>query len=283
MKRSFLWLILLLLWISSVRSESASNLTVNYLDVGQGDAILVLCDGHSMMIDSGDYPYSDQVLSFMESSLPDRQIDYLVCTHPHNDHAGSLNDILTNFTVGKVYSNVTDSDLPGFRIFAHTLRQKKKSLTVPPFGLALPLGSASVTFLSDAEAYMSENDSSLMVRIVYGNTAFLFMGDAEAVAEERLRITGQDIRSTVLKVGHHGSSIAATEAFLAAVGPESAVISVGADNGFGHPDEKTLLRLENAGVNIYRTDMNGTVTAISDGVQVTFITERDPIAGGEAE
>lgn len=283
MKKAVIFIILLLLSASFACCESLSGLTVTYLDVGQGDAILVQCDGQAMMIDGGDYLYSLQVLSFLKNSLPDNRIDYLVCTHPHNDHAGGLNGILSAFTVGKVYANVTDSDLPGFRFFAHTLRQKKKSLTVPPFGLSLPLGAAQVTFLSDDEAYMSDNDRSLIVRVVYGNTSFLFMGDAEAVAEERLRITGQDIGSTVLKVGHHGSSIAANDAFLDAVRPQFAVISVGQNNDFGHPDAETVHRLENAGVKIYRTDLHGSVTAVSDGFQVTFTTEKDPLAGGEAE
>lgn len=251
-----------------------SSFAVHFLDVGQGDSALVLCDGAAMLIDGGEADQSSFLYSYLRD-LDIRYLDYLVATHPHADHVGGLSGAVQIAQVGTALSPVSDWDTKTFQSLKKYLAAQDVDFTVPSPGDAFALGSASVTVLGPLKDYDEVNDTSLVLRIDYGSTSFLFTGDMERSAEADLLEAGTDLRATVLKVGHHGSETSTSYPFLREVSPAYAVISCGAGNSYGHPDEDTMSRLRDAGVTVYRTDLQGTVICESDGESLTFTTERD--------
>ena len=253
--------------------EERADFEIHFLDVGQGDAALVLCDGHAMMIDGGKAADSQLTYAYLAQREIDH-LDYVVCTHPHDDHAGGLAGALNYATADVALCPVTEYDTVAFRNFTKYLDRQGVALTVPAAGDVFRLGSAEVTVLGPTGEYEIVNDGCIVLKIEYGETSFLFTADAELGEEQALLAAGGDLRSTVLKVGHHGGETSTSEEFLRAVAPEYAVISVGKNNGYGHPSEGVLGRLKDAGVELYRTDLQGTVICTSDGKAVTFRTER---------
>ncbi|MBQ8432874.1 MAG: MBL fold metallo-hydrolase [Clostridia bacterium] len=253
---------------------------VHFIDVGQADAALVICDGRTMLIDGGNRDDSDLIYSYLRKQGV-TYLDYVVSTHPHEDHVGGLAGALTAADAGVVLSPVTSFPTAAFQNFVNRVRARGLSLTVPKAGDSFLLGSALVTVLGPVQAYDDVNNSSIVLRIVYGETSFLFTGDMEQEAERDLFESGVELRSTVLKVGHHGSNSSSTYRFLRAAAPAYGVISVGKDNEYGHPTESVLSRLRDAEVTLYRTDLHGDVVCYSDGKTVSFITQKDhpPIPG----
>lgn len=251
-----------------------SSFAIHFIDVGQGDSALVLCDGAAMLIDGGESDQSSLLYSYLRD-LDIRHLDYLVATHPHSDHIGGLSGAVQIARVGTALSPVDDWDTKTFRSLKKYLAEQDVAFTVPAAGDAFDLGSATVTVLGPLKDYDEVNDTSIVLRIDYGETSFLFTGDMERTAEADLLDAGADLRATVLKAGHHGSDTSTSYPFLRAVDPACAVISCGAGNSYGHPDAGTLSRLRDAGAAVYRTDLQGTVICESDGETVTFTTERD--------
>lgn len=252
-----------------------SGLTIHYIDVGQADAALVLCDDVSMLIDGGNTEDSSLIYTYLRDHAIDH-LDYIVCTHAHEDHVGGLAGALNHATVDTVFCPVANYDSDAFQSFLTCLGKQGVSITTPAAGDRFMLGSASVTVLGPIDTAADEpNNTSIVLRIVYGDTSFLFTGDAEREEEQDILDAGYTLNSTVLKVGHHGSANSTTYPFLYEVMPEYAVISVGADNSYGHPDEDTLSRLRDADVKVYRTDMQGDVICTSDGSKVTFSVGRN--------
>jgi len=250
-----------------------SSLAVHFIDVGQADCALVVCDGAYMLIDGGNAGDSDLVYAYLKTNGV-AHLDYMVATHAHEDHIGGLSGAAHAATVGTALSPVTQGDTKVFHNLVKSLAQQEVSLTVPSPGDTFPLGSAQVEILGPLNSYEDTNDTSIVLRVDYGETSFLFTGDMESPAEADLVEAGADLAATVLKVGHHGSSSGTSYRFLREVLPEYAVISVGADNKYGHPNEEVLSRLEDAEATIYRTDLDGTIIAESDGTSVTFYTEK---------
>ena len=232
-----------------------------------------MCDGKSMLIDGGNVEDSDVVAAVLKKQNISH-LDYVVCTHAHEDHVGGLSGALSVCTAGKVYSPVLTYDSKAFSNFAAKAQAQGLPITVPKQGDTFSLGSAKITILGPGREYEETNDTSIVLRIVYGSTSFLFTGDAERDAEQDMIASGLELNSTVLKVGHHGSKSSTSYVWLRAVNPEYAVISVGKDNNYGHPDEDTLSRLRDADVTLYRTDLNGDIIANSDGTNVTFETAK---------
>lgn len=249
-------------------SESGS-FTIHFIDVGQADSTLVTCDGHSMLIDGGNADDSNLVYSVLQRET-DGHLDYVVGTHAHEDHIGGLSGAFEADTADVTFCPVTEYDSKAFRNFKARADERGGGITVPAVGDTFTLGEASVTVVAVNSVPEDTNNTSIVIRIVYGDTSFLFTGDAEQETEEKILETGQDIESTVLKVGHHGSSTSTSQAFLDAVSPTYAVISCGKDNSYGHPHSETLAKLSSAGVEVLRTDELGDIYCTSDGTEVTF-------------
>lgn len=249
-------------------SESGS-FTVHFIDVGQADSALVTCDGHSMLIDGGNADDSNLVYSVLQRET-EGHLDYVVGTHAHEDHIGGLSGAFEADTADVTFCPVTEYDSKAFRNFKTRADERGGGITIPAVGDTFTLGEASVTVVAVNSVPEDTNNTSIVIRIVYGDTSFLFTGDAEQETEEKILETGQDIESTVLKVGHHGSSTSTSQAFLDAVSPTYAVISCGKDNSYGHPHSETLAKLSSAGVEVLRTDELGDIYCTSDGTEVTF-------------
>lgn len=251
-----------------------SSFAVHFIDVGQADAALILCDGHAMLIDGGNAEDSNLIYAYLKK-LSLNYLDYIVCTHAHEDHVGGLSGALNYATVGTVLSPVTSYDSRAFGSFVNNLAKQNIPITVPSAGDAFYLGSASVSVLGPITQSADTNNTSIVLRIVYGDTSFLFTGDAEREEEQDILSAGYDLDSTVLKVGHHGSETSTSYVWLREIMPEYAVISVGKGNSYGHPTEAVLSRLRDADVKTYRTDMQGDVICTSDGKTVSFSVDRN--------
>jgi competence protein ComEC len=251
-----------------------AGLTVYFIDVGQADAALVVCGEAAMLTDGGNVADSDLIYAFLKERGITR-LDYIVGTHAHEDHIGGLAGALNYATVGVAYCPVTEFDSKAFQDFVKYLDEQGKSITIPRHGDTFALGGAEVEILGPINPSDEPNNTSIVLKLTYGDTSFLFTGDAERAEESDIIEAGYDLSATVLKVGHHGSETATTYPFLREIMPKYAVISCGKDNSYGHPDEATLSRLRDAGVKVFRTDMQGTVTATSDGNTISFSTEKN--------
>ena len=251
-----------------------STFAVHFIDVGQADAALVLCDGNAMLIDGGNAADSNLIYSYLKK-LSLTHLDYIVCSHAHEDHVGGLSGALNYATVGTALAPVTSYDSKAFGNFVSYLAKQNVSITVPSAGDNFTLGSASVKILGPVTSSDEPNNTSIVLRIVYGDTSFLFAGDAEREEEQDILSAGYDLDSTVLKVGHHGSDSSTSYVWLREIMPEYAVISVGKDNSYGHPTDAVLSRLRDADVETYRTDMQGDVICTSDGKTVSFAVARN--------
>lgn len=264
-------------------SADSPAFEVYFLDVGQGDCALILCDGKTMLIDGGDSHQSSKLYSFLESHGI-KHLDYIVASHPDADHVGGLSGALNYATAGTALCTVTEHDTKAFCDFVRYLKKQGVSITVPDAGSTYSLGSAAFTIVGPEKGTRFSDNTSLIIRVSYGETSFLFTGDAEYEDEQAAIASGEELKSTVLKVGHHGSSSSSSYDFVRAVSPEYAVISVAADNTYYHPTQKTLNRLRDVGAAVYRTDLGGDIHCVSDGKTVFFETSRtsdvDPFTPG---
>ena len=271
MKRvlSFL-IILLILPLFAMAEKQEGTLTIHFLDVGQGDAILVQCGNQTLLIDGGDRESNQFIYSYL-TDLELTYLDYIISTHPHDDHIKGLATALVVCDVGTVYSPVTEYDGDGFHDFLVKLNERQATITVPHRNDSFMVGNAKVYFLSEPNAEWDMNDQSLVVKITYGNTAFIFTGDAAWEAEHDILESGIDLKANVLKVGHHGSITSSSQEFLDAVKPDYAIISVGKDNKYGLPAEETLMKLTHMYIPVFRTDTHGTIICTSDGNNIGFV------------
>ncbi len=253
-----------------------SSFEVHFIDVGQADSALVLCDGKSLLIDGGNVADSSLVVSYLLKLNID-SLDYVINTHAHEDHVGGLNGPLNKFTVKeRIFAPATGASTDCYNDFINAVKKQNKEITVPVTGYKFTLGSAEVKFIGPVhENYSNINNTSLVVKITYQNTSFLFMGDAEYESERDMLDAGADVKTDVIKIGHHGSETSTGYRLLREAEPSIAVISVAAAKNYGHPEAEVLTRLRDADVRVYRTDMQGHIVITSDGNNLNVTTEKN--------
>lgn len=262
--------------IAMTETESVlgnSSFNVQFIDVGQADAALVECDGHYMLIDGGNKDDSSLMYSLLKKNAISH-LDIVVGTHAHEDHIGGLPGAMNYATSDIVLSPVTAYDSEAFSDFKKYAELNGNGIVVPQIGSEYTLGSASVKILG-LNASGDTNNTSIILKIQYGETSFLFTGDAERDAEQAVLNSGADLSSTVLKVGHHGSDTSTSYVFLREIMPEYAVVSVGSNNSYGHPTDNVLSRLQDADIKTYRTDLHGDICVTSDGKNISFAVEKN--------
>lgn len=253
---------------SSQIINEGDNLKIYYIDVGQADSILVQDKDKSMLIDAGNNADGELVVDFIKNKGITK-LDYVIGTHPHEDHIGGLDDVINSFEIGEIYMPKKQANTKTFEDVLDAISNKGLKVTSPKIGDTFKLNIAECEIMEVNDNAEDANQSSIMMRIVYGKKSFLFTGDAEKENEESRAWPKID----VLKVGHHGSNTSSSVEFLKQVSPEIAIIQVGKDNDYGHPKDTILERLENIGAQIYRTDLNGTIEIECDGENINVKTE----------
>ena len=246
----------------------------HFIDVGQADSALIECDGETMMIDGGNVADSNVVAAYLKKEDV-TELNYVVCSHAHEDHVGGLSGALSVTKADNIYAPKTEANTKAYKNFKKKAEEQNVEIKHPNVGDEIQLGSSTVEFLGPVDENGKDlNSTSIVLKITYGNTSFLFTGDAESDEEEEILNSGADLKSTVLKVGHHGSRTSTSYPFLREVMPQYAVISVEKGNSYGHPNEETLSKLSDAGVEVYRTDESGDIVMTSDGNNISITTSK---------
>ena len=243
------------------------ELEVHFIDVGQGDAALLICDGEAMLIDGGLSSASQRIFSYMQHHV--EALSYIIATHPDADHIGGISAALNAVPVEILYTPVMEYDSKAFNSMMKYAELQGTLVDVPCEGDTFMLGMSTVTVLHCWPEAWSSNDMSIVVRVDYGETSFLFTGDAEKMSEYIMIDSDIPLEADVLKVAHHGSRFSSTQEFIDAVNPDYAVISCDQNNSYGHPHEETLARLSSA--TVLRTDQHGTVILRSDGFEISIV------------
>jgi competence protein ComEC len=252
---------------NSNNTQDKSLLLVHYIDVGQADSILVQVNNKNMLIDAGNRGDADAVVSYLQKQGV-KKLDYVIATHPHEDHIGSMSDVIKKFPITEFYAPKKTSTTKTFENMINALNGKK--IITAKTGVKLNLGDNITAELlaPNSDKYEDLNNYSAVLKLTYGDNKFLFMGDAEKLSEEELLDSNMDISADVIKVGHHGSSTSSSKEFLDKVSPKIAVISAGKGNDYGHPHQETLTEFKKRSFTVYRTDIDGTIVLQSDGKNI---------------
>lgn len=254
----------------AISISEKSSLEVHYIDVGQGDCALLTCDGHAMLIDAGDDSKGTKIQAYLIKQGVE-QLDYLVLSHPDADHIGGAPVIITKFDITQVFMPEYEKDSFTYEKVLDALEYRYMQWMMPTTGSIYQLGGAKVTFLGPDRKYEDSNNSSLILLIEHGKNTFLFTGDAEAESEKALvKGWGTQVRVDVLKAAHHGSKTSTGEKLLDTIKPQYAVISCGEDNPYGFPHAQTLNNLRARGIEVFRTDEQGSIVVTSDRETLTW-------------
>lgn len=249
--------------------NKAGKMMVHFLNCGQGDSIFIeLPDGECMLIDSSTPEFAPKLIDYIKKSGYIK-IDYLVATHPHIDHIGSMADVIESFDIGTFYTIERAHSTNTYLRMLEAIRKKNCKTVYIKRGTELLNGSVKCTVLSpDDTDYVRLNNSSAVIKLEYNEISFLLSADAEAAAEQNILSSGLDLKSDILKVGHHGSLSSTTQNYFEAINPKIAVISVGKDNVYGYPSSYVINLIKESGAKLYRTDINGNITVKTDGKNI---------------
>ena len=248
-------------------------LKVHYLDVGQGDSIFIeLPNNETMLIDAAESYQSENIINYLKN-LNYQKIDYVIGTHPHTDHIGGLKDIINTFEIGKIYMPKVVSTTKTYESLLMAIKDKNLKINTAKAGTSIiDTDALKINILApNNSTYTELNNYSVVTKITYGTTKFLFMGDAEKLSENEIK---ENVTADVIKIGHHGSNTSSSIDFIKKVNAKYGIISVGINNKYNLPKEETITNWENSGTKIYLTSTNGTITAISDGTNIKIESEK---------
>lgn len=252
-----------------------NKMIIHYIDVGQGDCILIQVNNKNLLIDSGPSSNRKDLLNYLEK-LDIKKFDYIIATHPHEDHIGNMDTIIKRYDIGSFYSPKVITSSTTFENMISALVDKNLKINVLKKGVkGIDLGkNTEIEVFSPLENISSDNlnDYSPIIKITFLDNSFLFTGDAEISTEDTVLSENNNLNCDILKVGHHGSSTSTSPDFLISANPSVAIISVGKNNSYGHPTSETLSLLNSYNIRTIRTDINGTVIAISDGKNINIST-----------
>jgi competence protein ComEC len=259
--------------ITPVKAAANGQLKVHFIDVGDADCILIQQGNKSMLIDAGNNLDEDVIKKYLLNLGIDR-FDIIVGTHVDEDHIGSMDAIINDFEIDKIYMPQSDTTTKYLEDVMEAVRKKGLQVTAPVSEEVFNLGEAVCTILAPVSmGYEKLNNYSIVIKLQYGNTSFLFTGDAESVSEREMMRRGFDLSADVLKLGHHGSISSTSDEFLDRVNPQYAVIMLGRNNNYRHPHKRIMEKLKVKKIKVYRTDEKGTVVAESDGEKIIFNKE----------
>jgi len=264
--------------LNTDKNADVQSLSVHYIDVGQGDCIFIKSNSGTMLIDAGEKGNDKKILSYIKNQGVDT-IDYLVATHPHSDHIGSMPQVIEGLNIKNVImpklSKINMPTTKGYENFLNAVKTSGANVIAAEKDAQYTMGDVSFEVLSPSQQPKDLNNMSVVIKLKYKNTDFLFMGDAEAIIEQEILNNGYDVTADVLKLGHHGSNTSNSEVFLKAVKPSIAIISCGKDNSYGHPHSETLNSLKTYNINYKRTDECGTIVVGSDGDKLIISTQKE--------
>lgn len=253
-----------------------SSFSIYYLDVGQGDCTIIKSNDNVMMIDTSTKNHTLDIQEALKS-LSIEKIDYLVITHQHDDHMGSAKDIIDKYEVANIImpklSDINMVTTTGYESLLKSIANRNVNAIPATVGESFKLGDATVQIFSPSQQDEDLNNMSVVLKVVYGETSFIFQGDAEKTVEKQLLNSDYDLNADVIKLGHHGSNTSSTEKYLKAVNPQYAIISCGADNSYGHPHDEVIDRLKNNNISFFVTAQTGDVTVTSDGENIDIQTQ----------
>ncbi|WP_332449366.1 MBL fold metallo-hydrolase [Methanoculleus sp.] len=262
-----------------VVSDLSGDLVVHFLDVGQGDSILLQFHDKTMLIDASERGMADRIIAYLDDQNVER-LDVVVATHAHSDHIGGLAAVISAYPVGEFVDAAQPHSTATYENLLALIEERGIPYTAAERGQTIALDpDLEILVLNPAAEPIGEiNQDSVVLKVTYNEISYLFMGDAEKPAEESMMGAGLDLDADVLKVGHHASRYGSSAEFLSAVSPAISVISVGANNDYGHPHEETVERLEATGSRIYRTDLDGNVVIATDGRALSVTAGGAPAA-----
>lgn len=257
-----------------ISKKSQSNILVHYINVGQGDSILIQVNNKNMLIDAGPRDNKDKLLSYL-NKLNVKKLDYFITTHPHEDHIGGASYVIKSLDIANFYAPKKTHTTKTYRDMISSLKSKNLKIHVAKEGVSLDLGNDVICEMlsPNRSDYEELNNYSPIIKLKYKDNKFLFTGDAEALVEKDVLSKKYDVSADVLKLGHHGSVSSTSGAFLKSVSPKIAIATCGKDNKYGHPHRETISKLKKINCKFYRSDIDGNILISGDGKNIEVITK----------
>lgn len=257
--------------VNAETKDNVNELKIHYIDVGQGDSILVQVNNKNLLIDAGTNESEKKLIEYLDKQNI-KKLDYVVATHPHEDHIGGMAAVIKKYPIGEVYAPKKSSTTKTYENMLNEIKAKNLKISEAKAGVKLDLDkNVNCEMLApNSNDYEDTNNYSAVIKITYGDNSFLFTGDAEAISEMEMVKKDINLKADVLKVGHHGSNSSTCSNFLDKVNPKYAVISVGKGNDYGHPNKAVMDKLKAKNITVYRTDECGSIVTISNGKEIKF-------------